>query len=117
MEIETTITKEGDVTVLGINGPINVNTSADAETCINKILEEENNIKLLIDLKEATFVSSSGIRTFLSISKKMKAKNLPLAFCSLNNTIQEVFSISGFDALVNVIDTREKALGFLASPS
>ena len=74
MEIETIVTEDKDVTVLEINGPLNINTSIDAESCINKILERGSDVKLVIDLKGTTFVSSSGLRVFLSTSKKMKAK-------------------------------------------
>ena len=110
MQMETVVTKNGNITILEIKGPMNINTSLDAETCINKILEDNNNLKLIIDLKETTFVSSSGLRVFLSTSKKMKSKRLPLTLCALNNTVQEVFSISGFSTFVNVAKTREEAL-------
>lgn len=113
MEVETMITKEGNVIILEINGPMNINTSIDIDTCINKIIEGNNDVKLLIDLKGTTFVSSSGLRVFLSTSKKMKSKKFPLVLCSLNTTVQEVFSISGFNTLINVTKTREEALTFL----
>ena len=113
MEMETTVTQEDDITVLEINGPLNINTSTDAEAMINKILTDTDKVKLIIDLEGTTFVSSSGLRVFLSISKKMKVKKFPLILCSLNNTVQEVFSISGFNSLINVAKTREEALSAL----
>lgn len=115
MEMETTVTKRDDVTILEINGPMNINTSIDAESCINKIIEEDGDkpVKLLIDLKATTFVSSSGLRVFLSTSKKMKSKKLPFVLCSLNNTVQEVFSISGFSTLISVAKDREDGLSLL----
>ena len=116
MEMETKVNKEGEVTILEIQGPMNINTSIDAEVCIDKIIEDDK-VKLLIDLKDTTFVSSSGLRVFLSTSKKMKAKKLPLVLCSLNSTVQEVFSISGFSTLIKVTNTREEALSFLEKPS
>ena len=63
------ISKDGDVTVLEIQGPMNINTSVDAENCINQIIEGSD-VKLLIDLRDTTFVSSSGLRVFLATSKK-----------------------------------------------
>ena len=46
----------------------------------------------------------------------MKAKKFPLVLCSLNSTVQEVFSISGFSTLINVAKNREEAIGVLEKP-
>ena len=112
MDMETTITTEDGITILAISGPINVNTSTDVEACINKVIEDHK-VRLLIDLKGTAFVSSSGLRAFLSISKKMQSQECPLVFCSPSSIVEEVFSISGFGTLVNVKKTKEEALTFL----
>ena len=116
MEMETTVTKTDDVTVLEINGPLNINTFAKADDCINKILEEDN-VKLLINLKDTTVVSSASLKVLLSAAKKMRARKSPLTFCSPNPNVQEVFSISGFESVVNIGKTEEEALNFLEDSS
>ena len=109
-EIAINHRQEDDFIIIEINGPINVNTSGNVSTYIDQTITDNNDTKLIIDLQNTPFVSSSGIRTFLSVAKKMKSQNRSLAFCSPNKTVQEVFSISGFDALVKVTQTREEAL-------
>ncbi len=116
MEMEAKTVTQDNVTILEISGPININTSIDVETHINDIIEGgSENTKLLIDLKDTTFVSSSGLRVFLSTSKKMKSKKFEFAICSLNKTVQEVFSISGFSTLIKVGKTRNEAIQFFNS--
>ena len=89
-DLANKISKEDDVTILEFSGPINIHTSMAAEVCINQIIDD-GAIKLIIDLAGSLFVSSSGLRSFLSCSKKMKSKNIPLTFCNLNHTVKEVF--------------------------
>ena len=114
-ELTINQTQEGDVTILEMKGPINIHTSMDAEEHLNAVIDHGDTLKLLIDLTETSFVSSSGLRSLLNCSKKMKQKNIPLAFCSLSETVREVFSLSGFDSIVNVQDTREGGLQNLNS--
>ena len=70
--MNTVIKKEGDVSILSLTGSLDTNTSKEAEDQIN-ILLEEGSIKLLIDLTDLDYISSSGLRILLSISKKLKS--------------------------------------------
>jgi anti-anti-sigma factor len=47
----------------------------------------------------------------LATAKKLSAEGGELRLCSLNETVQEVFDISGFGMLLNVFETRAGALG------
>lgn len=110
--MEIKINDENGVTVVEILGSLDTNTAREAENTVNDIVDSDKE-KLLIDLKETTFVSSAGLRVFLATSKKMTAQGKSLAFCSPNEVVQEVFDISGFSSILNVSPSRSEALGML----
>jgi anti-sigma B factor antagonist len=104
----TIIKNEGDISIISLTGSLDTNTSKEAEDQINKLLEE-GSIKLLIDLTDLDYVSSSGLRILLSISKKLKSLRGEMRICGLNETVNEVFEISGFTMIFKIIKTIEEA--------
>ena len=106
--MNTVIKKEGDVSILSLTGSLDTNTSKEAEDQIN-ILLEEGSIKLLIDLTDLDYISSSGLRILLSTSKKLKPLRGEMRICGLNETVNEVFEISGFTMIFKIFKTIEEA--------
>ena len=106
--MEIKITSEGDVTVIAIEGSLDTNTSKEAEDHLNKQIGE-GNVKLLIDLTNLDYISSSGLRILLATSKKLKPLKGEMRICCLNETVSEVFEISGFTMIFNVLKTIEEA--------
>lgn len=107
MEIKTTET--GDVNVIEVVGHLDTNTSPEAESAINTLIESGSR-KLLINFKALEFISSAGLRVLLATAKKLRASGGDLKICSLNDTVQEVFDISGFSSILTVSKDQEEAL-------
>ena len=106
--MNTTIKNEGDISIISLTGSLDTNTSKEAEDQINKLLEE-GSIKLLIDLTDLDYISSSGLRILLSTSKKLKPLKGEMRICGLNETVNEVFEISGFTMIFKIFKTIEEA--------
>ena len=100
---------ENGIAVIEIIGKLDANASYEAESKINEVINSDGG-GVILDLKETTFVSSSGLRVFLAASKKMATKEGLLALCCANKVVQEVFHISGFDTILNIKSTRDKAI-------
>ena len=103
-----TITKEGDISILSLTGSLDTNTSKGAEDEMNKLIED-GRTKLLIDLSNLDYISSSGLRILLSTSKKLKPLRGEMRICGLNETVNEVFEISGFTMIFKIFKTIEEA--------
>ena len=54
-------------------------------------------------------VEKSGLRILLATSKKLKPLKGEMRICGLNETVNEVFEISGFTMIFNVLKTIEEA--------
>ena len=108
--MEISITESGDVRILAFQGNLDTNTSPDAENEINGLIEAGAQ-KLLVNFENLDYISSAGLRILLATAKKLKASQGDLKICCLNDTVQEVFDISGFATILSVSKTEEEALG------
>ena len=108
MEISTS--ESGDVRILSFQGNLDTNTSPDAESEINGLIDGGAQ-KLLVNFEKLDYISSAGLRVLLATAKKLKASGGDLKICCLNQTVQEVFDISGFATILSVASSEEEALG------
>ena len=108
--MEISIGESGDVRVLSFQGNLDTNTAPDAESEINALIDAGTQ-KLLINFEKLDYISSAGLRVLLATAKKLKPSGGDLKICCLNETVQEVFDISGFATILNVASSEEEALG------
>ena len=65
---------------------------------------------LVVDLGELTYISSMGLRSFVSIGKTLQDKGSALRICRLNGLVKQVFEITGLSASFSVYESVEAAL-------
>lgn len=68
---------------------------------------------LVLDLTRLDFISSAGLRVLLKTSKTLKSAGGELRVHGPNETVREIFQISGFDSIFKVFDSREQAMAGL----
>jgi anti-sigma B factor antagonist len=109
MAIEIKTNEVNGVIVVDLTGNLDSNTAPSAENEINQWLEKGFS-KMVINLKDTRYVSSAGMRVFLSTAKKTSAAGGAMKLCSPNDVVKEVLEISGFAMILDVEDNLEKAL-------
>ena len=109
MALEVKVNDVNDVVVIKLVGNLDTNTAPEAETEINSWLEKDTK-KMVVDLEEAKYVSSAGLRVFLATAKKMTAAGGAVMFCSPNEVVKEILDISGFSTILNIKNAQEEAL-------
>jgi anti-sigma B factor antagonist len=107
-------TKKVDaVTVVTVIGEINAATSS----MLQELLEEqqaEDRHQLLVDLGQAPYVSSAGLRVLLGGLKVARRSGGDLRLLGLQGPVREVFDIAGFSTLFKIYEDMEGALGSFA---
>ncbi|MBQ8346164.1 MAG: STAS domain-containing protein [Alphaproteobacteria bacterium] len=98
MRIQKTI--ENGVAVLNITGRLVSTTAADLETAIDSVLDEDN--KLILDFSGVEYMASSGIRTLLLASKKIKASDGLLILRNVNSDVMYVLEITGLKDFLDI---------------
>ncbi len=62
---------------------------------------------LLMDLKETTFVDSSGLGTLVSVLKKVRSQDCEMYVCSINPQVKMLFELTSMDRVFEIFDSRE----------
>ncbi|MDD4299936.1 MAG: STAS domain-containing protein [Methanomicrobium sp.] len=108
--------ERNSVAVIKITGKIDAQNSPVLEKEINSALKR-GFIRIIADMSSADYISSSGLRVFLSARKKTAALNGSMKLSSLMPFVRNIFTISGFDSLFEIYDDEEsayKSFGILA---
>ena len=101
--------KEGDVLIVNVSGRLDTATCGDFEgELLPSIDDGEHNV--LIDCTTLDYISSAGLRVFLTAAKKMKRVQGKIAICGVKKEIEIVFDISGFSAFFPMFSSRKEGL-------
>ena len=101
--------RKGQVLVLKINGRLDSTNSSQLEQKISSLIGK-NEKQILVDCGELGYVSSSGLRVFLMGLKALNASQGKFLICSLQDSVKEVFDISGFTGIFSIYDSQGEAL-------
>ena len=107
--MDVSIEQVDATTVVRFNGDLDTNTSQGALEKLNALIDE-GNTRLLVSLRKVGFVSSAGLRILLATAKRLTGADSSLKISDLNETVHEVFEISGFITILSVYKTEEEAL-------
>ncbi len=102
--MEIVVTNESDVFVFAIRGRLDAVTVTQLEERLNQWFEQSGK-KLIFDLDGLDYISSAGLRIFLTTAKKIKARDGKMCMTRLRDNVKDVFTISGFIALIPAFDT------------
>lgn len=69
----------------------------------------EGYTSLVADLGGLAYVSSMGLRSFLSIAKTLQSQGGALRLCCLNGLVRQVFEITGLMQVLSVYESVESA--------
>lgn len=61
---------------------------------------------LLMDLKETTFVDSSGLGTLVSVLKKVRSQDCEMYVCSINPQVRMLFELTSMDQVFEIFPDK-----------
>ena len=97
-----------EITILMPQGRLDAAGVRPLETELAEHLAADR-IHLLVDLSQVSYVSSVGLRMFLTTLRKARRKGGMLKLCNLNERVMVVFKLAGFDRVLSILPTREEA--------
>lgn len=104
-----TVETTANVQIAALQGQINSTNAATTEAEVLALITPEQK-NLLLDFSALDYISSAGLRLVLVVAKRLKQDGGKLVLCGMQAHIREVFDISGFLAILNVVETRAEAL-------
>ena len=105
------------VQVIDLGARVDVASSPALEKMCNGLLDAGNN-RIICDFSRTEYVSSIGLRVFLSTLKRTGKAGGQLVLCGMKPGIVEIFDMTGLTGLFQIFDTLEAALAiFRAEPA
>ena len=93
MEID--ITRENEEVIVRLSGRLDTPGAQEIAPKINDLLEETGKT-VILDCSDMTYISSSGLRIFLTLRKSAADKGGRIIVRNICNDIRNVFMMTGF---------------------
>ena len=97
-----------DIHIVGIAGSLDSTTAPEAQKSLDSVVAGAK--KVALDFTQLDYISSAGLRVLLGAAKKLKASGGKFAMFGLNQSVREVFEISGFSAILSVYPSETEAV-------
>lgn len=110
MYMNLNIKRVDNVVVVYLAGRLDVHLSAEIEKEINKIIQNEPDMHLLMNLQNVEYMSSSGLRIFVSTMRILKEQKRMLKLCNMNNAVKKIFEVVELMDMFDIYDSEEEAL-------
>ena len=107
MELKTR--KEGKVTIIELEGRLDVHLSLEIEQAVNDIIDKDEKY-LLFDLKGVQYLSSSGLRIFIAAMRKLKSIDGALKLANMSESVKKIFKVVELIDLFEIYNSVEEAL-------
>ncbi len=91
--------REGDSLNMALTGRLDTTSSPQLEAELRQVMDEIR--ELTLDLKDLTYVSSAGLRVFLSAQKVMNKRG-KMTIRNAQPQIMEIFDVTGFTDILNI---------------
>ncbi|MBW4482458.1 MAG: STAS domain-containing protein [Tildeniella torsiva UHER 1998/13D] len=82
-------------------------TKAEAfRESVETLLQEGAEV-ILVDLKDITFIDSSGLGTLVVLLKKARGLNRSFCICSINDQVRMLFELTSMDRVFEIYENRQ----------
>ena len=98
--MKITKTRQDNNLTVALEGRLDTNTAPELKNVLNKSLDGIT--ELTIDMAALDYLSSAGLRILLGAQKTMN-KQGSMKVANVNDTIMEIFEVTGFSDILTVI--------------
>lgn len=110
--MEITTNSVDGVTVVSLSGEIDGKTAPLAQEYIVPLCQPGS--KVLLDMRNVTYMSSAGLRLMLSIYRQMSAAKGKLVLVGLSDELKDTMSATGFLEHFTLSDTLDAGTAVLS---
>ena len=107
MEIKE-LKREEDILTATLSGRMDAITATEFTIKLEGWIDEGLH-NFIIDCSQLDYISSAGLRAILIIAKKLKGLDGKLKLAALQESVQTVFEISGFNKIIPIFANLDDA--------
>ena len=100
---------KGEVYILDISGEIDLYNAPEIKDIVNKLIEQKK-YNVIINLKEVTYIDSSGIGALISSLSNLKKYQGGLKIINVFASVKKVFELTKLTSFFEIYDSEEEAI-------
>ena len=112
--MEVTIERDGETLIAKTGGRVDGTNATEFQNTLKKVIDPDAKA-VILNFEQLSYISSAGLRVILLTAKEMRSANVKLAVCSLSKPVHDVFTISGFDQIIDIHETQSSAISAVLS--
>ena len=90
----------GSEVVLSLKGRLDTTTAPSLDAAVNEVTGSATSV--VFDFEGLEYLSSAGLRVILVTQKTMSAKGGKFVIKNVNDTIMDVFDMTGFTSILTI---------------
>lgn len=91
-------------------GRLDVAVSAELEDQLMKAVEEKSLEKLVLNMENVEYMSSSGFRVAIALLRKLTDKGGALKICNLKPAVKRIFDVIELTSLFEIFESEDEAV-------
>ena len=99
----------GEVVILDISGEIDLYNAPEIKDIVNKLIEQKK-YNVVINLKEVTYIDSSGIGALISSLSNLKKYHGGLKIINVFASVKKVFELTKLTSFFEIYDSEDEAV-------
>jgi anti-sigma B factor antagonist len=109
LRLHTHVRSDGPHPVLAVAGEIDVFTAPLFKQAVVNLVAEGHR-HLFLDMREVSFMDSSGFGALLGATKRLRPEGGSLNLIGCSKTIQRMLHLTRLDTILGVYETEQEAL-------
>ena len=101
--------RKADAVILVLSGKLDATTAKTFEDRILGVINS-GTLRLVVDLSQLDYVSSSGLRVFILAAKRLQTVDGKIVLCSMKDHVRQVFDLAGFSSMLSIYASRDEAI-------
>ncbi|HTD90028.1 MAG TPA: STAS domain-containing protein [Burkholderiales bacterium] len=107
MELDTALLDT--VAAVAVKGRVDSTTADKLRDHLTQLIGS-GSARLVLDLKEVSYISSAGFRTLLITARSVEHAKGKLALCGIGGEVKRLFDIASFTELFTILPNRDDAV-------
>lgn len=98
------------VLVVYLEGRLDVSIANQVEENLSELIDNGGYTKVLLNMKDVDYMSSSGFRACISTLRKLNSKGGALKICNIKPAVKRIFDVIELTSLFDIYETENEAL-------
>lgn len=110
VSLNINLVTKNNVLLIRLKGELDHHTAESLRQKVSETIEQHNIHHIVLNLKELTFMDSSGLGVILGRYKQIQSQGGEMVVCSISPAVKRLFDMSGLFKIIRLVDDEKYAL-------